>query len=109
MPSLFKKSTPSPKEDISDKALEEDYPESIKQYKFTLESIKSKEQEMHYLLEDLEGFMVRLNHLLDMATKAKGVGLELNSINNEILELNAKITQKYYFNLLIKLRKYIWT
>lgn len=94
MPSLFKKSTSGPKEPISDKIAEEDYPDSVKKYKFTLESIKSKEQEMHYLIEDLESYMERLNQLLDMATKAKGVGLELHSINNEILELDAKIIGK---------------
>lgn len=94
MPSLFKKSTSGPKEPISDKIAEEDYPESVKKYKFTLESIKSKEQEMHYLIEDLESYMEHLNQLLDMATKAKGVGLELHSINNEILELDAKIVGK---------------
>jgi hypothetical protein len=94
VPSLFKKSTPGPKEPIPDKTAEEDYPESVKKYKFTLESIKSKEQEMHYLIEDIENFMERLNHLLDMATKAKGVGLELNCINSDILELDAKIVGK---------------
>ena len=94
MPSLFKKSTSGPKESIPDKNVEEDYPDSVKKYKFTLEAIKSKEQEMHYLIEDLENFMEHLNHLLDMATKAKGVGLELNSVTSEILELDAKIVGK---------------
>jgi hypothetical protein len=91
---LFKRSTSGPKEQIPEKNVEDDYPESVNKYKFTLESIKSKEQEMHYLIEDIEHFMERLNHLLDMATKAKGVGLELNCINSEILELDANIIGK---------------
>jgi hypothetical protein len=94
MPSLFKKSTSGPKEQIPEKNIEEDYPDSVKKYRFTLESIKSKEQEMHYLIEDIEHFMERLNHVLDMATKAKGVGLELNCINSEILGLDANIIEK---------------
>jgi chromosome segregation ATPase len=94
MPSLFKKSTLGSKEPILDKTIEEDYPDSVKKYKFALESIKSKEQEMHYLIEDIESFMEHLNHLLDMVTKAKEVGLELNSIKAEILELDTKIIGK---------------
>jgi hypothetical protein len=49
---------------------------------------------MHYLIEDIESFMEHLNHLLDMVTKAKEVGLELNSIKAEIFELDTKIIGK---------------
>jgi hypothetical protein len=94
VPSLFKKSTSGPKEPAPEKNIEEDYPESVKKYKFTLELIKSKEQEMHYLIEDIQCLMERLNYLLEMATKAKGVGLELNCINNEIIEHDANIIGK---------------